>query len=809
MRIVLLLAWIVLTLLVVGPVVAQDGGEEPGLNTGEAAAPSGLDELATRLAPLLVGAALIERILEFLFTWVERAVVDANNFLHSLAIRLTGLLQVDLKRAWKELNELKALVLAHQLNRDLKQVANPASVDPAEWPLELIEVRLLEAQQTFARGELMLRNALSSDVYIARKKIVAVWLSVLMGLALAFTSQLRLFQPLGIEVAGWFKDPFDWIDLVLAGVLMGLGTEWVHQVIGVLIQGKGLLGRAAGGSLDADQVRALAQVAIEKEFQGQLNSLRDELLGKIGGQSSAPASPDTGEAAPSAEGMVPVAVPVAVHAAAIAPQPPEMPAEAAPPAHQPDDTPPVEALRARLEEIDAMTENPPPVEALEETLEQIQPPDEMPDGVNENWTAAPAAVLSLPEDAIPLQDVTVRGRSGGATVYRAPDTGSTPLGTLAGGQALPVSGAIFGAQTWLQTVWNGEEGWIVGEQTDFARSPDYAQVVDAWYESDAVLGLRRGLVRDLLRVSSASQDRLAQVDQLRGAALREQEDQLTRQTPPPEYARFWQMREQLGLPDPFNYLPVLSVPPGRIEQMEINGFGPTTFAFHNWEIFYENTRGLHNGIDYIVPEGSPLIAVSDGVIVDFDFMPDPAERTLALRPYLPPSVRSADGSRVLSNLIVGYGHLTGESESAIVRVGDEVRAGQVIGTSGWPVVSFGRQVSVQHNNPHLHLETHLATDGRDSLGSRHPVNPLLFWTPSLIALHARLAAHGAQSPYPNGGQPFGRLGFFSIGAFSYEPDTPVWRHTPTGRQVWPEGVYDLGMLLDWLRSFEPYTPPSA
>jgi hypothetical protein len=239
---------------------------------------------------------------------------------------------------------------------------------------------------------------------------------------------------------------------------------------------------------------------------------------------------------------------------------------------------------------------------------------------------------------------------------------------------------------------------------------------------------------------------------------------------------------------------------------QFGGFGPNTFAFRNWELFYDATRGMHNGVDYVVPEGSPLIAVADGVLVDFRFLDNPEERSLALRPYLPEQYRTPEGARVLSNVIVAYGHLTGDPAGEIVHVGDEVRAGQIIGTSGWPVYTRDDgSTGIQYNNAHLHLEVHLVTNGTARFGSRHPFNPLLFWTPRLIAWQARLAADDDLPPYPTSGQPYGRLGFFSVGTFAYDPPTPnVWRYTPTREMPWPPGVYSLSAMIDWLQTFAPY-----
>ena len=93
----------------------------------------------------------------------------------------------------------------------------------------------------------------------------------------------------------------------------------------------------------------------------------------------------------------------------------------------------------------------------------------------------------------------------------------------------------------------------------------------------------------------------------------------------------------------------------------------------------------------------------------------------------------------------------------------------------------------QTNNAHLHLEIHLITDGVNQFANRQPFNPLLFFSPRLIAWQARLA----RTPYPSSGQPYGKLRFFSVACFAYEPPIPrVWDYEPSREAPWPQ-VYIL------------------
>ena len=73
-----------------------------------------------------------------------------------------------------------------------------------------------------------------------------------------------------------------------------------------------------------------------------------------------------------------------------------------------------------------------------------------------------------------------------------------------------------------------------------------------------------------------------------------------------------------------------------------------------------------------------------------------------------------------------------------------------------------------------------------------------------MAWQARLATQRNGPAYPSEGQPFGRLGFFSVGAFDTAPESIVWDHRVPRSEPWPEGVYPLDRMIEWARSFEPY-----
>jgi murein DD-endopeptidase MepM/ murein hydrolase activator NlpD len=87
------------------------------------------------------------------------------------------------------------------------------------------------------------------------------------------------------------------------------------------------------------------------------------------------------------------------------------------------------------------------------------------------------------------------------------------------------------------------------------------------------------------------------------------------------------------------------------------------------------SKGYHTGVDYAVPEGTDVLAVADGKI----------EAANWGKSYGTQLVQKLDGGYFI------YAHLS----KTLVKAGDKVKAGQVIGKSGNTGNSTG---------PHLHVE---------------------------------------------------------------------------------------------------------
>lgn len=129
---------------------------------------------------------------------------------------------------------------------------------------------------------------------------------------------------------------------------------------------------------------------------------------------------------------------------------------------------------------------------------------------------------------------------------------------------------------------------------------------------------------------------------------------------------------QYGLP--------FSAPPGPDTWLMGQVYGNTTFAYQERRTLYGSGQGVHFGVDFSAPCGTPVVGVGGGGVSEGGG-----------RHGSPPHNVVIDHPGGLSSL---YGHLL---RKAALKVGQRVRRGEVIALSG---DSQGSCVS----EPHLHLE---------------------------------------------------------------------------------------------------------
>ena len=129
-------------------------------------------------------------------------------------------------------------------------------------------------------------------------------------------------------------------------------------------------------------------------------------------------------------------------------------------------------------------------------------------------------------------------------------------------------------------------------------------------------------------------------------------------------------------------------PPGPNTWLFLQPYGNTAFAYRFRHSVYWAGQGLHFGVDFAAPCGTPVLAIGDGVVQSID------------------SWHGAGPHNLMINHPNGYasfyGHLLIRSH---LKVGQEVSAGEVVALVGDPDLTCS-------SRPHLHLEIRDAPDHR-------------------------------------------------------------------------------------------------
>jgi murein DD-endopeptidase MepM/ murein hydrolase activator NlpD len=126
-----------------------------------------------------------------------------------------------------------------------------------------------------------------------------------------------------------------------------------------------------------------------------------------------------------------------------------------------------------------------------------------------------------------------------------------------------------------------------------------------------------------------------------------------------------------------------ATPPGPSTWYVANWYGITLNGYRGRNSVYREGQGIHFGIDFAAPMGTPLVAMAPGRVIAIDGGYGSPPHNLVLQ--------FADGNQAM------YGHVIERSRH--VQVGQLVEAGQVVantGDSSNPYDGFG--------NPHVHLE---------------------------------------------------------------------------------------------------------
>lgn len=243
-RLSLVFLFFALLLVVVPTVFAQDNADD---STSE-----NIDkELLELYAPLLAGAVVVERLLEAFFTWIERGTISFRKEFTSSANRMFGWvstfmgtlqamidstepMQIRLKQHWdafyRENSQLAKLLGEGKTSKEhLTDLTK--TVEDLKMEYEK-EVKAIEA-------------FFDSPGYMIQKKKIATLAGLILGIFTAISLDLTLIEPLhnlpSLKLGDF--DLMEGVDIVLAGIIMGLGTDYIHQFLGLVTSGRSFLQR--------------------------------------------------------------------------------------------------------------------------------------------------------------------------------------------------------------------------------------------------------------------------------------------------------------------------------------------------------------------------------------------------------------------------------------------------------------------------------------------------------------------------------------------------------------------------------------
>jgi hypothetical protein len=197
-----------------------------------------LGDIATVLAPLLALALVIERIIETVFDLFEQFNADIAK-LGTAGEKGLQWLTRELDRAW-EAAEAAANALGGSTEGDSKLLKE----------LELAEQRIIKANSRIA--------GLTKDPkYVSTKRMLSIWMSLLLGLLVAILSDKGIFELLQFRVPRI-------LDMLVTGFIIGAGSGPMHSLIGILQGAK-------------DTLEGIGELASLAPLRQQIKELRRQI----------------------------------------------------------------------------------------------------------------------------------------------------------------------------------------------------------------------------------------------------------------------------------------------------------------------------------------------------------------------------------------------------------------------------------------------------------------------------------------------------------------------------------------------------
>jgi len=200
--------------------------------------PGELGEISIVLAPLLALALAIERIIETIFDMFEQSITDVAN-LSSGGNEVLIWFNEELNRAWAAAEE----------------ISNQLGIENND-NLELLK-KLEIAEQRIAKANNRISGLKSDPKYISTKRVISIWLGLLLGLIVATISDKGIFELLQIGVPRF-------LDMIVTGFVIGAGSGPMHSLVGILQGAKNTLDR-------------FGELASLNPIKNEINQLRSEI----------------------------------------------------------------------------------------------------------------------------------------------------------------------------------------------------------------------------------------------------------------------------------------------------------------------------------------------------------------------------------------------------------------------------------------------------------------------------------------------------------------------------------------------------
>lgn len=197
--------------------------------------PAAAGDYSTILAPLLAISVAIERLLETAFNWFEQSSRAVADVLVAPKETLDWIGR-EYQEAYKAADE----------------AAETVAVDMTPENMELLEI----TEDRLAKAEERLRGWTGAPEYLAWKRALSIWFSLLIGLVVAVLGNLGMLRLMAIPCPRL-------IDMMLTGLVIGSGSGPMHDLMGILQSGKSALGSLSDLAKGTAVKQAVAEIQKE------------------------------------------------------------------------------------------------------------------------------------------------------------------------------------------------------------------------------------------------------------------------------------------------------------------------------------------------------------------------------------------------------------------------------------------------------------------------------------------------------------------------------------------------------------------